>query len=122
MPFSEASSFSEAVLMSIRAPAFLASAFASAFLASALGVASAFFAGASVFFASLAGSAFWASAPPANARPSAARAANVSRWIFMGTAPLWGLWGNAAGRRQFTAWQKKAPPGRGFCFLRGAYA
>src|SRR5688500_11625233 len=91
MPFSEASSFSEAVLMSIRAPAFLASAFGSAFLASAFGVASAFFAGASVFFASFAGSAFWASAVPANARPSAARAARVSRYIFMGGAPLVGF-------------------------------
>src|SRR6185436_5823593 len=79
MPFSVASSFSEAVLMSIGS-AFLASALVS--LAGSAFLASAF--GASVFLASVALVSFWAKAGAATARPNAARlAVNRAKNLFM---------------------------------------
>src|SRR3982751_5824199 len=77
MPFSVASSFSEAELMSMGSDFLAVSALgASAFFASALG--------ASVVVVAfvLGVSAFWASAAPlANARPSEARVATSVAWI-----------------------------------------
>src|SRR4051812_8588580 len=100
MPFSVASSFSEAELMSIGSAFLAASALgASAFFASALGAEVVVVA----LVVSLGVSAFWASAAPlANARPSEARVATSVAWILCMVQLLLRGWNSYQRRRQST--------------------